>query len=480
MQRRRRSCFRTVIHLVQATRLFHVAGTAMRLLTFFLLFTAFSVHAEERLRIHGSNTVGETLAPALVQRWLIAEGFSGVQRSELAFEEIEIRGQRDGVERIVEIHAHGSSTAFADMAEGRADLGMSSRPVRDADRALHPRLEGLNRPEQEVVLALDGLAVIVHPESPLRALRKDQVRQVFTGSVRDWSQLTAAASGAIRLHARDDRSGTFDSFKSLVLDGAPLAAQAKRYESTEQLAAAVAADPLAIGFVGLSGLRGVRALAISDGGAAMAPNIEDVAVEDYPLSRRLYFYLPGDASLLARGFVEFSISGAGQQEAEKVGFVSQNIRAYAAQPRPDVPREYRSLVESAERLSLNFRFGAGSSLLDSKTLRDLDRLAAFMKRADNGQRPLILLGFSDAVETLPAMAVFISTDRADYIAHLLVQRGVDPSRVRGLGGVAPVAANDSDIGRQRNRRVEVWLGEPGGPAASLARSAEVSPLGGAR
>ena len=90
-----------------------------------------------------------------------------------------------------------------------------------------------------------------------------------------------------------------------------------------------------------------------------------------------------------------------------------------------------------------------------------------MQRPENRQRPLILLGFSDAVETLPAMALFISTDRADYIANLLVQRGVDPSRVRGLGGAAPVAANDSEIGRQRNRRVEVWLGGEREPLAAM-------------
>ena len=456
-------------------------NTISRLFLFCALLSSGSLSAEERLRIHGSNTVGETLAPALVQQWLIAEGFSGVQRRSLAFEEMEIRGQRQGVERVVQIHAHGSSTAFTDLAADRADLGMSSRPVRDADRALHPRLAGLDRPEQEVVLALDGLAIIVHPDNPLRSLRKAQIRGVFSGEISDWSQLSPAIRGAIRLHARDDRSGTFDSFKALVLDGAVLSPQAARYESTEQLAAAVAADSLAIGFVGLSGVRGVRALAVSDGGAPLLPSVEDVAVEDYPLSRRLYLYLPSDANRLARDFVEFATAAAGQQEVERVGFVSQTVRAYAAQPRPDVPEAYRRLVDDAERLSLNFRFGTGSALLDSKTLRDLDRLAVFMKQPDQASRPLILLGFSDAVEVLPAMALFISTDRADYIAQLLIQRGVDPSRVRGLGGVAPVAANDSLHGRHRNRRVEVWLGASGsGPALAARRTAQGAQGGGAR
>lgn len=436
--------------------------------------------AAERLRLHGSNTIGETLAPALVQRWLVAEGFRGVQRRQLAFEEVEVRGERDGVERVVEIHAHGSSTAFTGLARGEADLGMSSRPVKESDRRLHARLADLDRPEREIVLALDGLAIIVHPGNPLSALSKDQVRRVFTGALRDWSQLAPELRGPIRLHARDDRSGTFDSFSALVLAGTPLSAEARRYESTEQLAAEVAKDPQAIGFVGLVGVRGVKALAISDGGSALPPAVEDVAVEDYPLSRRLYLYLPEDASPLARAFAEFAVSADGQLEVQGAGFVAQHVRAYAAQPRQDVPAAYRELVSGAERLSLNFRFGAGSALLDSKTLRDLDRLAGFMRMPENAGRPLILLGFSDAVEALPAMAVFISTDRADYIAQLLIQRGIDPSRVRGLGGAGQVASNDSEIGRQRNRRVEVWLGPAEAHTAQSPRRSDPTGLDGPR
>jgi phosphate transport system substrate-binding protein len=441
---------------------------AMRLpLTLLCLLLVCPFASAERLRLHGSNTVGETLGPALVQRWLAEEGYAVVGRSERALDEFEIRAQRAGVERVVELHAHGSSTAFSSLAAGLADIGMSSRPVREADRALHARLVDLDQPGREIVLALDGLAIIVHPDSPLAALSKEQVRGVFAGELRDWSQLAPGLRGAIRLHARDDRSGTFDSFKTLVLGGSALSPAAKRYESTAELARAVAEDPLAIGFVGLVGVRGVRALAISDGGAPLLPSIEDVAVEDYPLSRRLYLYLPADASPLAQRFAAFAVSAAAQREVEAAGFVAQTVRPYAATAREDAPEDYRQLVQGAERLSLNFRFGAGSSLLDSKTQLDLDRLADFMRRPENRQRPLILLGFSDAVETLPAMALFISTDRADYIAGLLVQRGVDPRRVRGLGGAAPVAANDSEIGRQRNRRVEVWLGGEHQPLAAV-------------
>lgn len=435
-----------------------------------LLFAPAVGHSQERLRIHGSNTIGERLAPELVAAWLQAEGFGELRRVAMAFEELELHARRGESTRVVEIHSHGSGTGFKDLAAGLADIAMSSRPATPGDAA--PGLGRLESLDQETVLALDGLAVIVHRDNPLRELSKTQVQAVFSGRIGDWSAL-GGRSGRIALHARDDRSGTWESFRTLVLGTEGLSATALRYESTAQLAAAVAADPAAIGFVGLVGVQDVRALAISDGGAAVLPSTEEVAVEDYPLSRRLFLYTAPNPGPLARSFLAFALEREGQAQVEHVGFVSQNIRAYAGTPRTDAPAEYQQLVRGARRLSLNFRFGSGSAFLDSKAQRDLDRLVAFMQQPELRGQPLFLLGFSDAGETLPYLATSLSNERVDYIANRLTERGIDPARSRGMGGTAPVAANDSVLGRQRNRRVEVWIGSAG-------RQSGGSSLGAAR
>lgn len=181
----------------------------------------------------------------------------------------------------VELHSHGSSTGFTDLLAGRADLAMSSRPITDEERQ---RLGEV----REIVIALDGLAIIVRPSNALAQIKLRELRRVFAGEINDWSQL-GGRPGRIALHARDDRSGTYDTFRSLVLGSAPLSRQAQRYESTEALAAAVARDPNAIGFVGLAG---VRALAVADGAQARAPSAREVAVENYALARRLFLYAP--------------------------------------------------------------------------------------------------------------------------------------------------------------------------------------------
>jgi len=431
-----------------------------RLLAVLFLVATFSLPlaAQERLRLHGSNTVGERLAPELVSAWLRSTGYDDIRRVDVAFDEIELHARRGHETRIVEIHAHGSSTGFAGLAAGVADIAMASRPAAPADA--RPGLGRLDSLEQEIVLALDGLAIVVHPGNPLRTLSKAQLQAVFSGRITDWSALDNSGQGPgrrIALRARDEKSGTWESFRTLVLGNAALMPGAQRYESTAQLAASVAADPNAIGFVGLVGVQGVRALAISDGGLAVGPSTDEVAVEDYPLSRRLYLYLPPRPTALAREFVDFALANRGQAVVERVGFVSQNIRPYAGVTRGDTPDEYQSLVRGARRLSLNFRFGAGAAFLDSKAQRDLDRLAEFMRQPVQADQRLLLLGFSDAAEAVPVLAVALSNERVDYIANRLSERGIDPARALGLGGAAPVAASDSPLGKQRNRRVEVWL-----------------------
>jgi phosphate transport system substrate-binding protein len=451
----------------------------MRCLWFVLLLAlALPLRAAD-LRIHGSNTIGERLAPALVNDWLQAEGYREITTDELAFEETLIHATRDGQRISIEIHAHGSGTSAKDLIVGAADIGMSSRPITpaEAEAAKAAGLGQLNEPKHELVLALDGLSVVVHPDSPLRHIEKDVIRRLFSGQITDWSQLGLRA-GRIALHARDDKSGTWDSFRAMVLGSSPLSPRARRYESTARLAAAVARDPLAIGFVGMSEVKGVKALAISDGAPPVTPDAFHVAVEDYPLSRRLYFYVPASTSELARRFIAYALSDAAQASVERIGFVSQYVTPYPAVARGDAPADYRDIVQGAERLSLNFRFGSGSSFLDSKALRDVDRLTQFMQQPENAGRELRLIGFVDADEVLPYSAWSLSNDRADFIAEVLGVHNVPVARVRGMGGAVPVAANDSEIGRNRNRRVEVWLAEKPtqtAAAAQLGSAASVAP-----
>lgn len=411
-------------------------------------------------RMHGSNTIGAELGPELVRTWLQHKGYSNVRYESSATEEGYVRARGpEGEDVRVEIRAHGSSTGFRALDTGRADIGMASRPIKPAEIKKLARLGAMHSHRSEFVLGLDGIAVVVHRNNSVRRLTKEQLHRLFAGQITDWGEV-GGHPGPVRVYARDDNSGTYDTFKHLVLGKkTPLVDGAWRFESNANLSDAVAEDPSGIGFVGLPYVRKAKAVAVSDGqSGAIVPESFSVATEDYALTRRLFLYVPErNDNPLAREFAEFAASAAGQTVVGKVGFVSQEIVAGKVRLPDDAPAEYRKLTRGAQRLSLNFRFRAGSIELDNKALRDVKRLVAYMKKEENGDRGVMLFGFADRHEQLPIHSIELSIHRADQVADLLVSRGLSPVTVRGYGSAVPVASNENPAGRFKNRRVEVWV-----------------------
>jgi phosphate transport system substrate-binding protein len=416
------------------------------------------VDAAAQLRLHGSNTVGEELAPALVRAWLAEQGYERIETVETAPLERTITGTRaNGDRRSVEIHAHGSSTSFRDLDAGLADIGMSSRRIRDSEvQELQP-LGRLDRPANEFVVGIDGLAVIVHPGNPVSALSIEQIRDAFSGRVTNWRQL-GGPDRAITRYARDDKSGTWDSFDSMVLQDTPLAAGTARFESSSELSDRVANDPGAIGFIGLPYINESKALAVSAGGEAVPPERFSSATEDYPLSRRLYIYVP-DRALdgLGGDLARFAVQPAGQRIVDEIGFVGQEIQLQRVAIPTSAPRNYREFVDGAFRASMNFRFEAGQPVLDSKSERDLQRLIEFMGSERGRSMNVMLMGFADPSETMRYFSVTLSMERADYVAALLNRAGIPVHRTRGFGDALTLAEGTGASSSAKNRRVEVWL-----------------------
>jgi phosphate transport system substrate-binding protein len=413
------------------------------------------------LRIQGSNTIGAALAPALIRGLMQDQGLLNVSA--------EITG-RDNEQRIVgettegrrveiDIAAHGSSTGFAALKHAGADLAASSRPIKDSERKELMPLGDLKSPTAEQVIAIDGLAIILHPQNPLRQLDTAQLARIFSGEAKTWEALDSVG-GPIHLYARDEQSGTYDTFKELVLNrqGKRLDPTARRFESSEQLSDAVSQDPQGIGFIGLPYVRQAKALAIVDGNShPMLPLNNLIATEDYPLSRRLFFYLPPrENNPWARALVEFTQSNRGQAIVAANGFIAQTVQAMTVTPNALMPEGYQALSRQAQRLTVNFRFAEGSANLDNKAHQDLARVLDYIKRHGKSDRRVTLVGFGDAKDD-PTRADLLSKLRAMAVRRELVKSGVALREVRGFGALMPVAANNEDEGRVRNRRVEVWV-----------------------
>lgn len=256
-----------------------------------LIFASNPAQAD-RLVIKGSDTLGAKLVPQL------AEQFK-TQNPDATFD----------------IAAEGSTTGFAALIDSTAQIGMSSRPAKPAEIAA-ATAKGVTL--KETIVAHDGVAVITNLANPIKALTKKQVEQVFTGEVSDWSGVGGSA-GAISIYTRNTSSGTYSEFKELAMKKRDYAPSAQKMAGNEQIAAEVGKNVNGVGYVGLAYVKaeGIKVVPI-DG---ETPSVESVQQKRYPYARPTFFYTNGEPTGVAKAFVEFTVSAAGQKIVAGAGFV---------------------------------------------------------------------------------------------------------------------------------------------------------------
>ena len=411
------------------------------------------------LRLHGSNTLGLSLVPRLARGFLEKKGATDVVVNNDGRERqhVWVQARWPGHEVSIEIHSPGTKVGFESLENGVCDIALASRPISATEAERLKRLGDLTAPASETVIAMDGIAVIVHPNNPVTRLTVAQLESIFAGEVTSWSGL-GGRNVPVRVLALDAKSGTHDAFTSLVMQRRRELKAAELFEDSEALSRAVLDDEGAIGFVGLPYVRQAKVLAVLDGGSLpLFPTPFTVATEDYPLSRRLFLYAPPNPTEpMVQDFIEFALSDEGQALVGEAGFVPLSLKAEATHAPAGAPAKYSKLAAGATRLSVNFRFKLGSAALDTKALRDMDRLVTYLAAQTNRGRHVTLAGFADRQGKEP-LNVALSKQRADAVAALLAQRGITPEEIDGFGSALPVAPNDSPEGRSRNRRVEVWV-----------------------
>lgn len=172
------------------------------------------------LRLHGSNTIGSQLVPALVEAFLKKQGATSVQTVVSGTDEKTIQATMpkgvfpEGDNVAIVVQAHGSKTAFEDLATATCDIGMASRRIKDDEKQnlAAKGLGDLTSRAGEYVLGLDGVAVIVNSVNPVDTLTKKQLADMFSGAATTWNQVgltTVGPNAGIKLLARDEKSGTW-------------------------------------------------------------------------------------------------------------------------------------------------------------------------------------------------------------------------------------------------------------------------------
>lgn len=233
----------------------------------------------------------------------IVAGSTSVQPyAEVLAEEFMILNPGSGID----IQGGGSSAGITAAQTHSADIGMSSRALKDKEKGLW-----------SVEIARDGLVLIVNPKNPIQNLTIDQIRDIYTATITHWSQLGGVES-KINLIAREEGSGTRSAFTDLLMGKAEITPKAIVQDSNGSVRQLVAGDPNAIGFISLGLVNDqVKALHI-DGIEATRENIMN---DSYSLSRPFLFVTNGEPTGLAKSFIDFTLSMEGQQLLSHEGLV---------------------------------------------------------------------------------------------------------------------------------------------------------------
>lgn len=179
----------------------------------------------------------------------------------------------------------GSGSGIEAVKNGSCDIGLSSRALKDEEKE-----SGLT----ETTVALDGIAIIVNAENTVTDLSIDQIAQIYTGAVTDWSELGGSA-GAIAVIGRETGSGTRDGFESITgTEDACVLAQ--ELSSTGAVIEAVRTTPGAIGYASLSAVEGQEGITVLTVGG-VAPSEATVLDGSYTIQRPFVFVTKTDGQL---------------------------------------------------------------------------------------------------------------------------------------------------------------------------------------
>lgn len=212
----------------------------------------------------------------------------------------------------VTYNATGSGSGIQAVQEGRCDIGLSSRSLKDEEKA-----KGL----EETTLALDGIALVVNPENPVSDLDLETISKIYTGEISNWKDVGGNDSDIV-LIGREAGSGTRDGFESITYT-TDKCQYRQELTSTGDVIATVASNPNAIGYASLSAVKdSVKALKV----AGVAPSEETVKDGSYVVQRPFVLVTVKDKALSenAKKFMEFVTSKSANDIISGAGVVPAN------------------------------------------------------------------------------------------------------------------------------------------------------------
>lgn len=237
----------------------------------------------------------------------------------------------------IAVDGSGSGTGVKAFIAKSAEIANASRDLKDEEKK-QAEAAGL-KPVKHVV-AHDGIAIVVNPANPLSEIALEKLSDLYTGKLTKWDDLGAKGLGNVQLVNRESSSGTYDSFKEMVVQlhgkekTREFAAATLNQTSTQAIVALVSQTKTAIGYVGLgyvdSSVKVLKVIPIG-GKAAVSASAETVLSGKYPIARALYCFTNGEPTGELKAYLDYIMGEKGQAVVSELGFIP--IKAASAAPK---------------------------------------------------------------------------------------------------------------------------------------------------
>lgn len=250
-----------------------------------------AAHAGDKIVCDGSSTVGP-LAKAFAQYFM-----------------------EKNPEVTVSVSESGSGNGAKSIVNGTCDVANMSRNMKDKE--YKKAVEGNIQPTAHVV-ALDGIAMVIHPSNRVNNLTIEQIQQIYTGKITNWKELGGADQKIIFI-TRDTNSGTYETFYKLAMKKQKINESAEVVGSNGQAKTRIQTTPGAIGYVGLGFVEGLKAISVN----GIEATTETIQNGSYPIARPLFMYTNGYPKMGSTlyNFVNLYLSEDGQEMVEELGFI---------------------------------------------------------------------------------------------------------------------------------------------------------------
>lgn len=219
----------------------------------------------------------------------------------------------------VTVTGGGTGVGISALMDNTTDIAMASRPIKFSEKM---KIKEAGEEVEEVIVAYDDLAVVVHPSNPVKQLTRKQLEDIFRGKITNWKQV-GGEDQKIVVYSRETSSGTYEFFKESVLKNKNYMAGSLSMPATGAIIQSVSQTKGAIGYVGLAYVSPrIKTLSVSyDDTHYATPSVENATNKSYPIVRPLYYYYNVKNKDQVDPLLQFILSPQGQDIIKKSGYI---------------------------------------------------------------------------------------------------------------------------------------------------------------